>query len=248
MTEKKNKNNLIKKLNTSVLLIIVLLAILNIQMIGFSRNIGILRDSIPSALGVTEQTVETEVPTIDNDIQTDELEGLPDVLATVNGYEIQKSDVAEIISEVELQGGFASVDEILEQLILVRVLLQEAERRGHSVGREEVENAFIEQGISLEMVKEQIEMQGMDYEAFLDSQIDDVVLMKLVEDERANIEISDEDALEFFQNERQFFEEDAIFEDFKDEIIDFLESQFAQEIVLGLADELIADADVQLFI
>ena len=248
MTEKKNKNSLAKKLNASILFIIVLLAILNIQMIGFSRDIGTLRESISSSLGITGRVVETETPTIDSGIQTNGLEDLPDVLATVNGYEIQKSEVAEIISQVEMQGGFAEIDEILEQMILIRVLLQEAERRGHSVGREDVENAFVEQGIAPEMIREQIEMQGMDYDAFLDSQIDDVILMKLVEDERANVEVSEEDALEFFQAESQFFDENAVFEDYKDEIIDFLESQIAQEIVLGLADELIANADVQLFI
>ena len=246
MADKKSKSSFTKKINGGILFIIILLAILNIQMIGFSRNVGTLSNALPAFLGISGG--QQDSGNVGTTGQPNELDGLPDVLAIVNGYEILKSDVEEIVAQVEMQGGFASVDEILDQIILIRVLLQEAERRGHSVGREEVENAFIEQGIAPEMVREQIEMQGMDYDAFLDSQVDDVILMKLVEDERANVEVSEEDALEFFQVESQFFDEDAVFEDFKDEIIEFLESELAQEIVLSLADELVANADVQIFI
>ena len=243
---KKAFNNLMK---VGIFLIIGFLAVLNLQMMQYGNEIKSLNNAL-SGLATTESDTETieDQPIIEIDnVPSASLDGYPDVLAIVNGDEITKSEIEEVLLQAEMQGAVVSVEEILEQFIMSKILLQMSEERGYEFTTDDVENMFAMQGIPLDDVRMQIEAQGMNYNEFLESQIEDLAIMQMIEDEKANIEVTEEEALELYEFEKEFLG-DMTFEELRTDIIDFIATQKAQEIVLDIAEERMLTADIQRFI
>ena len=243
--ENQAKNSFRKMFTLAIIAMVGLLAILNFQMIGFA---GEMRELNNALTGMTiGGPQELPSPDIGQIVQQDTLEGYPDILAIVNGEDITREDVATIKSQVDMQGGFMSVEDIVDEMIFRKVLLQEAKNRGHEVSRQDVEDSFMAFGFSPEEAKAEIESYGMDYDEFLESQREELIFSRILEDEKEFVEVTDEEIIALFEAEQEFLG-DVTFEEIESDIREFIKNQKAQERMMNLSSELKESADVQLFI
>lgn len=202
---------------------------------------------LPDDTGMPEEDDPFQLDEDDIFDDTQQEPDLPEVVASVNGDEIFSEDVLNLQMQMQMQGMQVDTEEIVSQLITHKLLAQEAERRGFEASVEDVEERLVQQGESLEAVKETLEAQGMDYDEFLESQIQDTVLIMFIEDQSEQVEISEEEAREFYDEQAEALGEERPFEESKDDIKEFLAQDHANFLLSQLAGELMEEADVEVF-
>lgn len=141
------------------------------------------------------------------------------VVAYVNSRPISRFSV---IKQLESQGG----QEVVDNLINKSLIEQEASKLNINISNEDVQNEIknieelvTEQGMTLE---EALELQGQTK----DELAENIKMQMIIEAVLAEkIEISEEDIRAYFDENKDFLGEDAIFEEFKDQIRDQLAQQ-----------------------
>ncbi len=141
------------------------------------------------------------------------------VVAYVNGRPISRFSV---IKQLESQGG----QEVVDNLINKSLIEQEASDLNINISDEDVEN-------EIKNIEELVKEQGMTLEEALELQgqtknelTDNIRIQMIIEAVLAEkIEISQEDIQAYFDENKDFLGEDAIFEEFKDQIRDQLAQQ-----------------------
>ncbi len=182
-----------------------------------------------------------------------DLDDVPDPVAEVNGEPINKEDFEMQYNNV-IMGAMGQIDpddeeqdqmireDIVEQLVSMELLEQEAEERGYDVDEEEVDEYLAE------IPEEQYEQYGGEDElrAMIESEIQ---IEQLIEEEAGDVEVSDEDIDEQME---QIPEEQLEQFGGEDEMRAMLEQQLASEQQTGemmrIAEELEEDADVEIHI
>lgn len=173
-----------------------------------------------------------------------ETEDLPDILAIVNGQEIRREKVLQFQTEMQMRGASMSIQETLDNVIVRHLLIQESKRQGLEPTREDIDALLKREGIT----KELLEMQGVNYEEFVEEQLksEDIGITLLIKKAAEEINITEEQAREIYNMQSEAIEES--FEEVKDLIKDMIARQEAEIQVLNLAEQLMEQAEVELFI
>lgn len=199
-----------------------------------------------------------------------DLEGVPDIVAEVNGEEINKEEFEtaytgqfqQMAMQAQMSGQEVDQaqlkEQIAESLVSQRLLVQETENRGIEASEEEVNEtltALAEQNgmASSDEFLTALEEQGVSEEEVMDRVASQVKVDKLIAEESGDVEVSEEELQEFYdqvkaQQEETGGEELPPFEDIKSEIESQLIQQKESEAVQALVAELREGAEVTIHI
>lgn len=163
------------------------------------------------------------------------------VVATVNGKPISRYAV---VSDLEKQNGKGVVD----NLVTKELILQEAAKKDVSVTQADIdaelgkiEEDLKAQGQTLDQV---LTMQGLTREDVTENLQIKLYIEKILNEK---VQVSDEDAQKYFDENKATFSKDTKFEDQKDTIKDQLKQQKLQEEYQTWMDELKANAKINYF-
>lgn len=166
-----------------------------------------------------------------------------DVVAVVNGAEITRTEVAAMRTRLfQTQGIWLEPEQVLEQLIIERLLYRQAEEAGHVPTVEATERELLVRlalmGLIRDDLEETLEQQGLSYEEYLQRFQRDLAIDAYMAEA---IEVSEEEARQFYEELKEAGEELAPFEEVKSEILYFL----TQEKVVFLIEELREGAEIE---
>jgi len=163
------------------------------------------------------------------------------ISATVNGQPIWR---LSLIRELEKQSGEAT----LENLVTKSLILQEAKKQKVTISQEEIgqkmkelEDNFTSQGQNLE---ELLEAQNMTRDQ-LEEQIEvQLIIEKIVSQD---VEVTDEEAADYFEANPDYFPEGSDLESVKEEIRQQLQQQKSSDLIQSWLDSLRSNAQVNYF-
>lgn len=147
--------------------------------------------------------------------------------------------------ELEKQGG----QQVLENLITQALILQEAKKQGIEISEEEIKGKMAE-------TEEQVEAQGSDLDTLLESQgltreyLEEQIRIQLIIEETVgkDISITDEEIEDYFEGNKDYFGEDVLFEEVKDQLEEELrQTKLTEEYQLWL-EELKQQASIHYFL
>jgi parvulin-like peptidyl-prolyl isomerase len=170
---------------------------------------------------VTEETPEIAAYVNGNEISMQELEQFAGVRNILMQLLQSNQEFASVILQTEAgQNVVAEFRELkLEQLITNELLVQEAKDRGIEVSNEEMNNIFDQQvnalknqnNLNEEQLEKAIQQQGFESmkqykDMFFENNMNGFLVNKLREEVINEVEVSDEEAKEFYDNNKQQFE------------------------------------------
>lgn len=220
-----------------------------------------------------EETAEQEETTEDKgetaeqpEMPEPDLEDVPDVVAEVNGEEISKEEFeTAYVQQFQQEAAQAQVsgqevdqaelkERIAESLVSQRLLVQQTEESNIEATDEEVEEtltALAEQNglASSEEFLTALEEQGLSEEEVMEQVASQVKVDKLIAEKSGDIEVSEEELQEFYdqmkeQQKEMDGEELPPLEDIKSEVETQIMQQKENEAVQALLAELRESADV----
>jgi parvulin-like peptidyl-prolyl isomerase len=170
---------------------------------------------------ITEETPEIAAYVNENEISMQELEQFAGVRNILMQLLQSNQEFASVILQTE--AGQNVVEEFrklkLEQLITNELLVQEAKDRGIEVSNEEMNNIFDQQinalkqqnNLNEEQLEQAIQQQGFESmqqykDMFFENNMNGFLVNKLREEVVNEVEVSDEEAKEFYNNNQQQFE------------------------------------------
>ncbi len=163
------------------------------------------------------------------------------LVALVNGKPIWRID---LIRELEKQGG----KQITEDLVNKMLIYQEANKKGVHVSSEDVDNEykkiedqFKSQGTTLQ---DAMAIQGVKESDLREEIRLNLLLKKLLED---RINVSDEEAKDYFEKNKQLLGENKSFEDLKDQIKTVLSNQKLSQAYQSFLEELKSSSQIKYF-
>jgi parvulin-like peptidyl-prolyl isomerase len=178
------------------------------------------------------------------------------IVASVNGGEITAQDVEDQKNLLLQQTGQQADNNLaLENIIIQRLLLEEADKRGITSDKEEVETmigiSLAMQGATLDDLKENLVLLEMDYDKFINQYIDHLKIIKLSKELVGPVEVSESEALAFYQENDQLFQQPdgstISFDDVKTEIKEFLKQNSEEEVFGRYMIDLRENADVEIY-
>jgi hypothetical protein len=114
------------------------------------------------------------------------------VIAIVNGENISRSEILDILDILTIQGINMSELEVLQEIISMRLLIGDAKQKGYSISDNEMEDMLRtqleEQGMTLEDFKKQVETQGQSYDVLLKQNKENALMNKYIEDILKDVE------------------------------------------------------------
>jgi len=174
------------------------------------------------------------------------------VVAVVDGEEINSDQVTAIQQLYLMQGQQIPTEDALEQIINQLVLEQKVVEENIVITTEDAELLISEQlgiqGATLEDYKAQVASQGVSYEAELENIKRQIAVQFYLESqlEGQSFEVTEEEAQEFYNiYEEQSLEEVPSYEELESQIIVFLEQQKQQEVIIEHIQELRLNSNVE---
>lgn len=176
-----------------------------------------------------------------------------DVVAKVNGEEINSEEIVAAQEVIGQQGQEVSEERALEQVINQKLVSQKVESEGYSVSTEEaeatIEQQLSAQGMTLEDYKQQVEEQGVSYQDQLNKISEELAVQNYISGniDQESIEVTDEETEQFYQEYQNQDTEQEIpsYEEIKPQIIAMLEQQKQQELVSSFLKELRQEAEIE---
>ncbi len=163
------------------------------------------------------------------------------VVATVNGKPITRYTV---VSEAEKRNG----KDVLDNLVTKELILQESSKKGITVSQADVDNEMkkIEEDLSKQNQKldDVLAMQGLTRADVEDNLRIKLYIERLLADK---VDVSDDDAQKYFDENKAGYGKDAKFEDQKDQIKEQLKGQKLQEQFQSWLTDLKANAKINYF-
>lgn len=221
------------------------------------------------AAGDNETDVEGEEGSGQAQLPEPNLEGIPDVVAEVNGEQIEKQafetaytgQFQQMAMQAQMAGQAPEIDQeqlkaqIVESMIGQELLIQEADKRDFNVSEDdinEVIDGLVEQNgmESQDALMAALEEQGTDQEEVLAQVETQVRVNKLIEDESGEIQPSESELQEYYdqlvaqQEETDAEAEIPSFDEVKSNIEQQLVSQKQNEVVQTLVTTLRENADI----
>lgn len=178
---------------------------------------------------------------------------LGEVVAIVNGEEINSLEVNEVQESFMMQGQQVSEEDVLEELINIKVLEQKVEEEGIIVSTDEAEEMISEQlamqNSNLDEYKEQLESQGLSYDDELEKIKGQLAIQNYLESQIVgqSFEVSQEEAQEFYEMYKQQSADENIpsFEELEPQIILTLEQQKRQDATILVVQEIRSNANIE---
>jgi len=178
------------------------------------------------------------------------------VLATVNGEEITAGEVARIQQRMlRWDNIVVEEEEVLEQLIVERLLYREAIREGYEPTLQETERevrmAMADTGMQVEELHARLAEEGLPYLEYLEERRVQLAIVRFVDDAVEVPDVTEEEAREFYEGYQEFFRqqypdlEPLPYEEIRDTVISVLEEQTHEEAVSLFVAQLRKQADIQ---
>lgn len=164
------------------------------------------------------------------------------VAALVNNRPITR---LAVIQEAEKQTG----QQILETLVAKALVAQEAKKQGIEITKQQVDE-------EIKGIEEQLEAQGTDLDSLLEAQgqtrkgLEEEIKLQLIIEKiiGQNIEITDEELEQYFEDNKEFLGEDVVFEDIKDDLREQLRQEKIGNEVSAWLEDLKANANINYFL
>ena len=180
--------------------------------------------------------------------QTTELDNLPEIVATVNGEPITREEITQLDLQNQQMFGFSiSVEEMVNQILSQRVLMQMVDEKNYDFNEQDVENFFIENGFEVNELRQEVEMMGMDYNQFLYDYIDELKFANYLSEIEQDITVTQQEMEEFYEEQKMFFEEDVTYEEIQEDIYYFLLEQKTEEILITEIENRLEHSEVEFF-
>ena len=178
------------------------------------------------------------------------------VLATVNGEEITAEEVARIQQRMlRWDNVVVEKEEVLEQLIVERLLYREAIREGYEPTLQETERevrgSMANTGMQVEELHARLAEEGLSYMEYLEERRVQLAIVMFVDDAVEVPDVTEEEAREFHEGYQEFFRqqypdlEPLPYEEIRDTVISVLEEQRQEEAVSLFVAQLRKQADIQ---
>lgn len=178
------------------------------------------------------------------------------VLATVNGEEITAEEVARIQQRMlRWDNVVVEKEEVLEQLIVERLLYREAIREGYEPTLQETERevrmSMADTGMQVEELHARLAEEGLSYMEYLEERQVQLAIVRFVDDAVEVPDVTEEEAREFHEGYQEFFRqqypdlEPLPYEEIRDTVISVLEEQRQEEAVSLFVAQLRKQADIQ---
>jgi hypothetical protein len=173
---------------------------------------------------------------------------LPEIVASVNGELITSDEIQNIASQMQMYGVSLSNDELIEQSIRQRLLLQLIQEQVEDFSKEEIEEVLIEQGVSLDELKLEIESQGLDYDEILNEYYaNEVKLIYFISEIQNEIVVTEEEMISFFEQQSMLMEEELVYDEVEEEIYDTIFESKTNEILMSLIDEFMQESEIETY-
>ena len=164
------------------------------------------------------------------------------VVALVNNRPISR---LALIGELEKQAG----QQTLDTLITKSLILQEADKQNIRIGQERIEEKIKE-------IEEQVKSQGADLDVLLQSQgqtrrgLEGEIKIQLIIEEilGKDIEITEEELQNYFEENKEFLGEDASFKEMKEDLKEQLRQEKTNEKITSWLEELKQNAKINYFL
>lgn len=178
------------------------------------------------------------------------------VLATVNGDEITAEEVARVQQRMlRWDNVVVEKEEVLEQLIVERLLYREAIREGYEPTLQETERevrmSMADTGMQVEELHARLAEEGLSYMEYLEERQVQLAIVRFVDDAVEVPDVTEEEAREFYEGYQEFFRqqypdlEPLPYEEIRDTVISVLEEQTHEEAVSLFVAQLRKQADIQ---
>lgn len=166
------------------------------------------------------------------------------VAATVNGEEISEEEVAQMAQQYQAMGQPADEGMIVQNLIQMELLQQEADARGLSVSDQEVEE-HIQELLGDEMSLDELKTQaGPQYQMLLEEQKLQMKIQEIAREE-GDVSVTDEEVEQFYEENKEMIG-DASLEEIRPQIEQTLEQELLNNVLMGLLQELEAEATIEI--
>lgn len=164
------------------------------------------------------------------------------VVALVNNRPISR---LALIGELEKQAG----QQTLEALVTKSLILQEADKQNIRIGQGRIEEKIKE-------IEEQVESQGADLDVLLQNQgqtrksFGEEIKIQLIIEEviGKDIEITEEEVQNYFEENKEYLGEDASFEEMKEDLKEQLRQEKINEKITSWLEELRQNAKIIYFL
>lgn len=190
-----------------------------------------------------------------------------DAVAIVNGEEISREkfdslvDQQKIMISQQQEIDFESEDGkemlgrleeyVLENLIVEKVLIQEAREMGYEVTKEDVEKELEEiifQFGSEEEFEELLKENNIELDELKETINNEMIVNEYVENELDEIKVSEEEAKAIYDQYKEGNQDMPDFEDIKEQIIEDTKRQKREREISKLIDDLVENSDIEKFI
>jgi hypothetical protein len=197
-------------------------------------------------------TAKQETPAQNTSLPNDSLVSeqnldLPAIVASVNGEEITSEEIENLNFQIQAYGMSLTVDELVDQAVRQKLLIQMADESSQDYTPEEVEAFFLGEGVSLEELKTAVESDGLDYNQFLLDYSIELKVMDFVMKIQEGVEVTEEEMLTLFEQQKPFLEEGVTYEEIKEDIYSFILEQKSNEVLMSMIEEKMAESDIQLY-
>lgn len=164
------------------------------------------------------------------------------VVALVNNRPITR---LALVWELEKQAG----QQVLDTLITKSLILQEADRQNIKIEPERIEE-------KLKEIEEQVKSQGTDLDTLLQEQgqtrksLGEEIRIQLIAEEilGKDIEVTEAELQNYFEENKEFLGEDASFEEIKEGLREELKQQKTNERITSWLEELRQNAKINYFL
>ncbi len=172
------------------------------------------------------------------------------VMATVNGEPIYESEVTEQLNGLKTQyGAQITIDVALNQTIIEKILMQEAKKQGIMVDDAKldsfIDDSLASSGQTRESFEATLKTQNLTLAKIRERIRTQLAITELVNKTIPVSEVTDKEAKEFFDTNKQLFQGQA-YTAVKTQIVDYLTSQKQVKEFQAYVANLRATADVKI--
>jgi len=167
-------------------------------------------------------------------------------LATVNGEKITQKDMDDFYRRIPTQyRQQITQDQVLDQTISEKLLLQEANRKGITVPEDEVrqriQESLTKSGVSQDKLDQTLKDQGLVFDDLVIAFQHQLIISKLMDSIGGKTNVTEDQAKQFYDANPQMFT-NSTFADVKAELIKGLQAQLGQKMLQEYVVQLRSDA------
>jgi thiol-disulfide isomerase/thioredoxin len=174
-----------------------------------------------------------------------------DTVAIVNGEKITEKEFNSRYEPYK-EMGFSEMDFLNGSLIPYKILLQEAKKQGMTANESEIENfindVILANGVNQEEFEDLLKQQNLTYDEFRQLSKEQIMITKLLDSTLPDIEITEQEARDFYNSNKNKLNITSPFEEVKENIIEYLEKKEYSDNTNKLVNEIRSNIVVDIFI